>query len=126
MRNVNRSKAAHLQESRSDTSGYKREAVVCRQEFAETAMNELLGWYGYEGLELRRWAARRAAPPPRRASRSDDKGNRQSVKLGRPFVDYFYSVSSNRNERPSLRSLQLRMFLRIVTVLPVPLPGRTA
>ncbi|CAH2207580.1 jg7286, partial [Pararge aegeria aegeria] len=23
-------------------------------------MNELLGWYGYERLELRRWAASRA------------------------------------------------------------------
>ncbi|XP_013141589.1 PREDICTED: sine oculis-binding protein homolog [Papilio polytes] len=30
------------------------------KEFAETAMNELLGWYGYERLELRRWAASRA------------------------------------------------------------------
>lgn len=29
------------------------------KEFAETAMNELLGWYGYERLELRRWAASR-------------------------------------------------------------------
>ncbi|KAJ0183482.1 hypothetical protein K1T71_001458 [Dendrolimus kikuchii] len=29
-------------------------------DFAETAMNELLGWYGYERLELRRWAASRA------------------------------------------------------------------
>ncbi|XP_032516788.2 sine oculis-binding protein homolog isoform X2 [Danaus plexippus] len=30
------------------------------KDFAETAMNELLGWYGYERLELRRWAASRA------------------------------------------------------------------
>ncbi|CAK1555267.1 unnamed protein product [Leptosia nina] len=33
------------------------------KEFAETAMNELLGWYGYERLELRRWAASRAREP---------------------------------------------------------------
>ncbi|XP_041979729.1 sine oculis-binding protein homolog [Aricia agestis] len=30
------------------------------KDFAETAMNELLGWYGYERLEMRRWAASRA------------------------------------------------------------------
>ncbi|XP_034828946.1 sine oculis-binding protein homolog [Maniola hyperantus] len=38
----------------------KKESEEEIKEFAETAMNELLGWYGYERLELRRWAASRA------------------------------------------------------------------
>ncbi|XP_026749134.2 sine oculis-binding protein homolog [Galleria mellonella] len=45
------------------------------KEFAETAMNELLGWYGYERLELRRWAASRArdAASPEQASDQKNK-----------------------------------------------------
>lgn len=47
------------------------------QEFAETAMNELLGWYGYERLELRRWAASRAkdaSSPDTQTADHKDKG----------------------------------------------------
>ncbi|KAL0830801.1 hypothetical protein ABMA28_002919 [Loxostege sticticalis] len=45
------------------------------KEFAETAMNELLGWYGYERLELRRWAASRArdASSPEQANEQKNK-----------------------------------------------------
>ncbi|XP_063362678.1 sine oculis-binding protein homolog [Cydia amplana] len=44
------------------------------KEFAETAMNELLGWYGYERLELRRWAASRArGASPEQASEQKSK-----------------------------------------------------
>ncbi|KAG6440773.1 hypothetical protein O3G_MSEX001428 [Manduca sexta] len=45
------------------------------KDFAETAMNELLGWYGYERLELRRWAASRArdASSPEQASEQKNK-----------------------------------------------------
>ncbi|KAG7299187.1 hypothetical protein JYU34_017730 [Plutella xylostella] len=47
------------------------------KEFAETAMNELLGWYGYERLELRRWAASRAkdASSPEQANEHKDKAD---------------------------------------------------
>lgn len=39
-------------------------------------MNELLGWYGYERLELRRWAASRArdASSPEQTSEQKNKG----------------------------------------------------
>lgn len=39
-------------------------------------MNELLGWYGYERLELRRWAASRArdASSPEQAAEQKNKG----------------------------------------------------
>lgn len=39
-------------------------------------MNELLGWYGYERLELRRWAASRArdASSPEQANEQKNKG----------------------------------------------------
>ncbi|KAM3957098.1 sine oculis-binding protein [Aphomia sociella] len=45
------------------------------KDFAETAMNELLGWYGYERLELRRWAASRArdAVSPEQANDQKNK-----------------------------------------------------
>ncbi|XP_059057577.1 sine oculis-binding protein homolog [Achroia grisella] len=43
------------------------------KEFAETAMNELLGWYGYERLELRRWAASRARDAASPEQSSDQK-----------------------------------------------------
>ncbi|CAH4033936.1 sine oculis-binding protein homolog [Pieris brassicae] len=50
--------------SSSPTSApVKKENEEEIKEFAETAMNELLGWYGYERLELRRWAASRAREP---------------------------------------------------------------
>ncbi|XP_035450069.2 sine oculis-binding protein homolog isoform X2 [Spodoptera frugiperda] len=47
------------------------------KDFAETAMNELLGWYGYERLELRRWAASRArdASSPEQASEQKNKAD---------------------------------------------------
>lgn len=39
-------------------------------------MNELLGWYGYERLELRRWAASRARDTnsPEQAAEQKNKG----------------------------------------------------
>ncbi|XP_075975548.1 sine oculis-binding protein isoform X2 [Anticarsia gemmatalis] len=45
------------------------------KDYAETAMNELLGWYGYERLELRRWAASRArdASSPEQTSEQKNK-----------------------------------------------------
>ncbi|CAG9787640.1 unnamed protein product [Diatraea saccharalis] len=48
------------EESPPNRAHVKKENEEEIKEFAETAMNELLGWYGYERLELRRWAASRA------------------------------------------------------------------
>ncbi|KAL4709561.1 hypothetical protein ACJJTC_007292 [Scirpophaga incertulas] len=53
----------------------KKESEEETKDFAETAMNELLGWYGYERLELRRWAASRA-----RDGASPDQASEQKNK----------------------------------------------
>lgn len=58
------------------------------QEYAETAMNELLGWYGYEkldsrdtqGLNLHHFAAQRS---PSDLDSSDAEGARSSSSPGR-------------------------------------------
>ncbi|XP_021203214.2 sine oculis-binding protein homolog isoform X1 [Bombyx mori] len=55
--------------------GVKKENEEEIKDFAETAMNELLGWYGYERLELRRWAASRAkdASSPEQSNEQKNK-----------------------------------------------------
>lgn len=61
--------------------------LILSQEFAETAMNELLGWYGYEArggqgprgpLGARTGSPSPGAQPPTSASPNDDAGNCQT------------------------------------------------
>ncbi|XP_049872453.1 sine oculis-binding protein homolog isoform X2 [Pectinophora gossypiella] len=63
-------------DSTSPKAQVKKENEEEIKEFAETAMNELLGWYGYERLELRRWAASRAcdgSPEPNAENKTKDE-----------------------------------------------------
>ncbi|CAH2047504.1 unnamed protein product, partial [Iphiclides podalirius] len=56
------------------------------KDFAETAMNELLGWYGYERLELRRWAASRARDNSSPEQAADQKGKDECSWCGKSIT----------------------------------------